>query len=135
MSKKNWYYKDKTEKCCPRCKKTLPLTEGFGNKRRGQPCGSNYCKRCQSEEAVERARKTKREAVDYLGGVCLVCGYNRCLGALEFHHKESSEKDFTIGGKKLSSIKKIKPELDKCGLLCANCHREVHAGLIKLPKR
>ena len=67
-------------------------------------------------------------AVEYKGGSCAVCGYNRCIEALEFHHNNSSGKDFSISEKGYTrSWAKVKEELDKCMLLCANCHREIHA--------
>jgi hypothetical protein len=56
------------------------------------------------------------------------CGYDRCLEALEFHHIASGEKDFGISARGHSrSWEKTRQELDKCILLCANCHREIHA--------
>lgn len=64
----------------------------------------------------------------YKGGKCAICGYNRCLLALEFHHLDPLEKDFSISSR-MTSWKAIVKELDKCVLLCANCHREVHDGL------
>ena len=73
-------------------------------------------------------------SIYYKGGQCQLCGYEKCLQALEFHHLESSCKDFGISDKGYTrSWKKIKEELDKCILLCANCHREVHSGL-QLPR-
>lgn len=69
-------------------------------------------------------------AVVYKGGRCQNCGYDRCAEALEFHHIENSEKDFGISARGYTrSWLKIRQELDKCVLLCANCHRELHAGL------
>lgn len=71
-------------------------------------------------------QKTKQKAVDYLGGKCVECGYNKCLAAMEFHHFNMTEKDFGIGRLKSRSFEGMKQELDKCELLCANCHREKH---------
>lgn len=72
-------------------------------------------------------------AIEYKGSCCGVCGYDRCNGALEFHHLDPNEKDFGISHKGYTrSWEKVKTELDKCVMLCANCHREVHTGLIKL---
>jgi 5-methylcytosine-specific restriction endonuclease McrA len=71
-----------------------------------------------------RYRKQKQIYVDYKGGCCQVCGYNKCLGALEFHHTNPTQKDFVISSK--HKIKNINNELDKCILLCSNCHREEH---------
>ena len=79
-------------------------------------------------KAVKIRRKKIREmAIEYLGSKCSLCGYKKCLEALEFHHKDSSEKDFGISNKGYTrSWEKVKAELDKCTLLCANCHRELH---------
>ena len=76
----------------------------------------------------KRRKKIRQMAVDYKGGRCEVCSYNRCIDALEFHHKNSSAKDFSISEKGYTrSWSKVKEELNKCMLLCANCHREFHA--------
>ena len=82
-------------------------------------------------KAVHKRRKKVRQlAIDYKGGQCQRCGYNRCIEALEFHHDNSSGKDFSISEKGYTrSWSKVKEELDKCILLCANCHREIHAKL------
>ncbi|MDD3375740.1 MAG: HNH endonuclease signature motif containing protein [Candidatus Omnitrophica bacterium] len=79
-------------------------------------------------DAVRKRRKKIRQmAVDYKGGKCERCGYNRCVEALELHHKVSLEKDFSISQKGYTrSWKRVVEELDKCVLLCANCHRETH---------
>jgi len=86
-------------------------------------------------QAVQKRRKRIRKmAVDYRGGKCQLCGYSRCVEALEFHHLKDAKKDFGISDKGYTrSWSKIREELDKCMLLCANCHREVHAGL-QLPR-
>ncbi|MNT97520.1 hypothetical protein D3C72_2398630 [compost metagenome] len=51
------------------------------------------------------------------------------MGALEFHHRDPAQKDFTFSQVKLKNFKHVKDELDKCDLLCANCHREAHADM------
>ena len=66
-------------------------------------------------------------AVEYKGGCCSICGYDGCIEALEFHHIDPSEKDFGISSKGYTrSWERVKEEIDRCVLLCANCHREVH---------
>jgi predicted HNH restriction endonuclease len=87
-------------------------------------------------KAVQRRReKVRLMAVSYKGGCCQVCGYDRCIEALEFHHLDSTQKDFGISNKGYTrSWEKVKEEADKCILLCANCHREVHAGKLQLPQ-
>lgn len=77
------------------------------------------------------AQKTKLKAVEYKGGKCIVCGYNKSIRALQFHHLDPSQKDFGISGS-TKSFEKLKPELDKCVLLCSNCHAEVHDNLIDI---
>lgn len=87
-------------------------------------------------EAVRKRRKTIRmRAIDLKGGKCQVCGYDRCIEALEFHHLLKNEKDFGISDKGYTrSWDKVRDEIEKCILLCSNCHREVHLGLTKLAK-
>lgn len=76
--------------------------------------------------STNRRNKLKQQAINFLGGKCQLCGYDKCPAALEMHHIDPMEKEFTIS--KSSSWNKIKPELMKCVLLCSNCHRETHAG-------
>ena len=73
-----------------------------------------------------RRRKLKKIGVEYLGGKCSVCGYDKCIWALEFHHTDPSEKDFGISEYSNLAWHKIKEELNKCVLLCSNCHKETH---------
>lgn len=77
-------------------------------------------------EATQRRLRLKQRAVDYMGGKCCLCDYDRCLAALEFHHEDPSQKDFAISTK--LSWEAIKAELDKTILVCSNCHKEIHAG-------
>lgn len=76
-------------------------------------------------------RTVKLKAVKYKGGKCEICGYNKCLPALTFHHRDMSKKEYALSTMlKNKSWGDIKVELDKCHLLCSNCHYEVHDGLI-----
>jgi len=86
-------------------------------------------------EAVKKRRKRlKKMAVDYRGGKCVICGYNRDVSALEFHHREGTSKDFGLSTRGITrSWEKTRKELDKCILVCANCHREIHSGLLQPP--
>lgn len=79
---------------------------------------------CNSCKANIRRFKLKQKCVAYKGGKCSKCGYDRCITALEFHHIDPTIKEFGIGGKHCFKWSRIKEELDKCILLCANCHRE-----------
>ncbi len=75
---------------------------------------------------IKRWIDRKHKAISYLGGRCSSCGYDKFYGALEFHHKNPLEKDHEWGKLRLKSWDKVLAELDKCVLLCANCHREEH---------
>ena len=97
-------------KRCPRCKTSKSPNEFYN--RRGKIGGSVYCKPCTNAQT---------------------CGYSKCLGALEFHHLDPSQKDFEIGGLKLHAWSDVvKRELDKCILVCSNCHKEIHYRLMPI---
>jgi 5-methylcytosine-specific restriction endonuclease McrA len=97
--------------------------------------GRYRCKKCASEAVQKRREKTKELLVEYKGGKCEICGYDKCVEALEFHHINPDEKDFGIGHKGYTrSFERNKAEVDKCILVCANCHREIHSGLIDINK-
>ncbi len=82
-------------------------------------------------EAVRKRRRTLRlKAITSKGGKCQVCGYSKCQEALEFHHIDEERKSFGISKKGYTrSWDKVKAEIEKCVLICANCHREIHARL------
>ena len=88
------------------------------------------------KKAVSARRKKLREmALEYGGGKCILCGYKKCRRAMVFHHVDSSKKDFGLSVRGLTrSWEKMRVELDKCVLLCANCHAEVHDGITQLPE-
>ena len=85
----------------------------------------------KSEVVIRWRNRVKTKLVEYKGGKCQCCGYNRCIRALEFHHLDPSQKDFTISGKS-KSFETLKKEADKCILVCSNCHKEIHAGIRKI---
>jgi hypothetical protein len=75
----------------------------------------------------EWRRKKKRELIEYKGGKCQRCGYNKdVLGAYAFHHRDPSEKEFSISRYQKLNTEALYKEVDKCDLLCQNCHAEVH---------
>ena len=83
---------------------------------------------------AKRRRKIKEFAVSYKGGRCEVCGYDKCVWALDLHHKDPKTKSFGIGAKGYTrSWDAVKKEADKCALVCSNCHREIEAGITQLP--
>jgi hypothetical protein len=86
-----------------------------------------YCKSCWNTRTYKSAKDKIAAYMESRGGIkCSACGYDKCIGALEFHHRDPKEKDpsWSRGW----SLSKLKIELDKCDILCANCHREIHYG-------
>lgn len=109
-------------------------------KRKNDTCSCEHCGRkykyvkakghtlrvCNSCMSLKRKYRMKEELVKHLGGSCRACGYNQCIGALQFHHK--GVKKFNIGNNYNRSLKSLMEEADKCLLVCANCHAEIHFG-------
>lgn len=96
--------------------------------------GYYRCKRCRSAAVAKRRRTVKKQLVEEAGGACILCGYSRWLGALQFHHVEPDGKEFHLAHRGYSrSIAKSRAEMRKCVLLCANCHAEVEGGFATLP--
>lgn len=92
--------------------------------------GYYRCKQCRQDRVAEQRRKNKRKLVAHFGNKCKLCGYNKCIAALEFHHLEKDDKSFSLGQKGLTkSFDNLLKEANKCILLCANCHREVENGV------
>lgn len=96
--------------------------------------GYYRCKRCRTEAVVRRRRKVKQLLVLEAGGRCLLCGYDRYYGALEFHHLDPAAKRFGLSMRGLTpAIDVVRLEAQKCVLLCSNCHAEVEGGIASVP--
>ncbi len=90
--------------------------------------GQYRCKRCRSEHVSARRRRVKQVLVEEAGGGCALCGYDRCIRALHFHHVDPSTKSFTVShGGVTASLARAREEAAKCILLCSNCHAEVES--------
>jgi hypothetical protein len=110
-------------KRCAKCNLEKPVSDFFISKSKI----SYYCRECHQIVVLERIRNNKLYAVKYLGGKCIRCGYNSCVDALDFHHREPSKKEGKMTRVLRRSFKNIKKELDKCDLVCCRCHREIHS--------
>jgi transcription elongation factor Elf1 len=98
--------------------------------------GTFRCPRCSSDAVSRRRRKVKGILVAEAGGRCALCGYDRCVRALAFHHLDPLTKRFGLAeGGLARSLAQVREEVAKCVLLCANCHAEVEAGIAVLPRR
>ena len=75
---------------------------------------------------VSIRKRNKRAALFYLGDRCKRCKYNRCEAALEFHHLYGKDKSYNVSSGFNLPWKELKIELDKCMLVCCNCHKEIH---------
>lgn len=86
----------------------------------------SVCKKCSNNlRAIEMRSNTDR-AIAYKGGKCYICGYNKCYGSLHFHHRDPETKDQNFNSKAGWSWERLRTEIDKCDLVCANCHGEIH---------
>ncbi len=95
--------------------------------------GYYRCRECRKQRVIEWRRRTKRILVAEAGGACVLCGYDRCVAALEFHHLDPTTKRFALGVRGITrAIDALRLEAKKCVLLCSNCHAEVEAGFTKL---
>lgn len=114
-------------KTCRGCKRELPYIEEYFYTNSKWGMTRALCKICSRNSKNERNNKQKEWAINQLGGKCIICGYNKCVNALQFHHIDPSKKEFTIAHKKKQLD--IQEELKKCMLVCSNCHFELHGGL------
>jgi hypothetical protein len=96
-----------------------------------RPDGAFRCGKCASAWVIKNRRNKKNKLVQQFGGKCVVCGYKKYLGALDFHHKDPKTKEFALSVKGLSySWESLVKEAKKCILVCKNCHMEIEARLI-----
>lgn len=96
--------------------------------------GSYRCKKCRSERVIQNRRNRKKKLIEEFGGKCAVCGYDKCLEALQFHHLDPGSKEFGISESGVCrSWDAMLAEAKKCILVCSNCHCEIECGLIDCP--
>lgn len=105
--------------CCKYCGETD--SSKFFQKNKMKSC----CAKCHTLHVHQKKREIKLRGIEYLGGHCHRCGYQGVPAVYDFHHKDQNQKEFSWGGKR-TNWENLKKELDKCQLLCANCHREIH---------
>ena len=115
---------------CKDCKEVKSLSE-FSVCRQNKDGHEYRCRPCYRIRRNNHLTSKKLQLLALNGGECVICGYDKCPSALEFHHRDPTKKEFelSLSWKSLSSLI---VESKKCALLCSNCHREVHAGLLEL---
>jgi len=89
--------------------------------------GRSYrCRACWNEKVIVKRVALKMRMVEFAGGCCTRCGFNRSFVALDFHHIDPQSKSFPLSSGYCYSWDRVVEEMNKCELLCANCHRELH---------
>lgn len=111
--------RDRIIKICPKHGETTFVLD--------KSTGSYKCKECSKNAVIEKRKRNKIALVEYKGGKCEICGYDKCIDALEFHHLDKKTKSFGIGCGDTKSLESLKKEADKCIMVCSNCHKELHA--------
>jgi transposase len=96
--------------------------------------GRYRCVACMRRRVIDRRRRVKEMLVAEAGGRCVLCGYDRYAGALQFHHVDPAAKRFSIAGHGARALDLLREEARRCVLLCGNCHAEVEAGWRELPR-
>lgn len=131
------------QRWCPKCRRILSFDE-FGKLTNGSQGLKPYCRECNNREGrkyirdnakkfSERHRSRKSELVELFGGRCSRCGYNEFVAGLDFHHVIKNTKKRGISlilsqttEKTMLERKDLLEELDKCALLCRNCHTAIN---------
>jgi len=146
---------DKTHKICKGCGLNKKLDTFPKNTRNGKLIGDGTkgkCKDCtnlyhreylkdtsKKQAHIKRVEKNRKEHAYNLQTSkvetgCQICGYSKCARSLQYHHIDPSTKEFGISWamKRRYSMERLAPELEKCILVCANCHGEIEEGLVEI---
>jgi hypothetical protein len=120
---------DDSTKACSSCKVELPVSAFYSNgyQPNGKKKYKSKCKKCQTIRDNTRKEDIVLRVIGSYS--CNLCGYNKCKQALEFHHLDPKIKEYSITSLNTHKEDTIIKELEKCILVCANCHREIHYGM------
>ena len=115
-----------------RTRKCLKCNQDFAPQKNANQ--RKYCYNCVPADSYTNGASIrqliKQWSLEYKGNQCQLCGYNKCSEALDFHHLNPEEKEFNLSDRNIKlDWPEIQKELDKGIILCANCHREIHAKL------
>jgi|LakMenE18May11ns_1017448.scaffolds.fasta_scaffold9027876_1 hypothetical protein len=121
-------------KVCGCCGQSKPISEFYGNgKVDGKQKYKPKCRDCYLDFAKSRRQHIQKLIKETFGTYsCKVCGYDKCSRALHLHHLDPKEKEMSLSDMWSKSDEKILDEIHKCVILCANCHAEVHDGMIEV---
>lgn len=118
-------------KRCSKCKLEKKIIE-FYKRTDKKNSYTSWCKNCSNEYYAKRVRDVKIKMINHKGGSCERCGLNindTHYSVFDFHHKNPEEKDINFDKIKYQKWEKIEKEIEKCKLLCSNCHRIEHAEI------
>lgn len=87
-----------------------------------------------SENVCKFVKNRKTNLISLFGNKCCLCGFDEFQEALEFHHVDPSKKELSLSSNVMVALDKQIEEARKCILVCANCHRGIHAGYYDVPK-
>ena len=120
-------------KQCEICGKEFETLPNGGTRKYCFECSPSSLKGESRSKTISALRRAmKKEAVKRHGGKCEICGYNKCIDALTFHHLDPSQKEFGLAQNGLTrSWEEYLKESEKCILVCANCHAEIHSDECK----
>ena len=117
------------QKICKICGKKFVIIDNGWTRKYCYDCSPHQNETMTHAQAVTIKRRAIKQAlVNLKGGKCSICGYNKSLRALQFHHLNPKEKDFALT-KNVKDFDKLKKEVEKCILVCSNCHAEIHEQL------
>lgn len=120
-----------SEKICEICGKSfIPLSINAIHRKYCYDCSPEVNENCSKSNRITILRRAmKKEAVKRKGGKCEICGYNKNIAALQFHHLDPSIKEFGLAQNGIiKSWEDYWQEAQKCILVCANCHAEIHSS-------
>ena len=127
-------------KFCPSCEDVLPLDLFSLSSTRCRECANKAAREYYDKVKHDKEWKDKRnlkvkqkgfdskmKAIEHMGGKCHDCGGVFSPAVYDFHHLDPTQKEYNIGDiVRKVDFEKVKEELSKCVLLCANCHRVRH---------
>jgi hypothetical protein len=116
----------------------LETTVSEGRKLQCKHCGRPYQygrynrnrSHCPTCVTATKRQNLKRKMLAYAGGACQLCRYDKCDGALTFHHLDPATKTFQLSRAYVHSWENIILEMHKCVLVCNRCHTEIEHGLV-----
>lgn len=113
-------------KTCTTCK-TAKSLDSFNNDARRSSGKNPQCRQCQNDAKKKKRATNKLKAVNYLGGKCKRCDIkSNCLDIYDFHHRDPNQKEESLNRLVNTDWDAIVKELEKCDLLCSNCHKITH---------